>query len=147
MFFLSDLIPSDFIHVIRDAHVYHNHVRPLQEKLHNQPKPFPVCVMFSTSFTLYFDSFTCWPPNLLLVDFGDKSKNERYRFFCGCWFQAHRLWSSPEDWHEAGCLKSGDSHSFELFLLFEIRQVYGSVFLFRTPLDTITIIIYKRRLI
>jgi len=128
VFFLSDLIPGDFIHVIGDAHVYCNHVRPLQEQLHNQPKPFPVCVMFNTSFTLSFGSFTCWPPNLLLADFGDKSKKERYRFFCGCWFQAHRLWSSPEDWYEAGCLKSGDSHSFGLFLLFEMRQVCGSVF-------------------
>ncbi|KAH1252104.1 Bifunctional dihydrofolate reductase-thymidylate synthase [Glycine max] len=38
---VCDLIPGDFIHVIGDAHVYCNHVRPLQEQLHNQPKPFP----------------------------------------------------------------------------------------------------------
>ncbi|KAH1123625.1 hypothetical protein GLYMA_06G010600v4 [Glycine max] len=38
---VCDLIPGDFIHVIGDAHIYRNHVRPLQEQLHNQPKPFP----------------------------------------------------------------------------------------------------------
>ncbi|KAF2533286.1 hypothetical protein F2Q70_00033486 [Brassica cretica] len=36
------LVPGNFIHVIGDAHVYRNHVRPLQEQLENPPKPFPV---------------------------------------------------------------------------------------------------------
>ncbi|KAL0891516.1 hypothetical protein Bca101_015499 [Brassica carinata] len=39
---VCDLVPGDFIHVIADAHVYKNHVRPLQEQLENPPKPFPV---------------------------------------------------------------------------------------------------------
>uniref|UniRef100_A0A1J3DRZ4 Bifunctional dihydrofolate reductase-thymidylate synthase n=1 Tax=Noccaea caerulescens TaxID=107243 RepID=A0A1J3DRZ4_NOCCA len=39
---VCDLVPGDFIHVIGDAHVYRNHVRPLQEQLQNPPKPFPV---------------------------------------------------------------------------------------------------------
>ncbi|KAH1220109.1 Bifunctional dihydrofolate reductase-thymidylate synthase [Glycine max] len=39
---VCDLVPGDFIHVIGDAHVYRNHVRPLQEQLQNQPKPFPI---------------------------------------------------------------------------------------------------------
>ncbi|CAJ1973066.1 unnamed protein product [Sphenostylis stenocarpa] len=39
---VCDLIPGDFIHVIGDTHVYRNHVRPLQEQLHNLPKPFPI---------------------------------------------------------------------------------------------------------
>ncbi|XP_023634383.1 bifunctional dihydrofolate reductase-thymidylate synthase 2 isoform X2 [Capsella rubella] len=39
---VCDLVPGDFIHVIGDAHVYKNHVRPLQEQLENPPKPFPV---------------------------------------------------------------------------------------------------------
>ncbi|KAL0660315.1 hypothetical protein Bca4012_080900 [Brassica carinata] len=38
---VCDLVPGDFIHVIGDAHVYKNHVRPLQEQLENPPKPFP----------------------------------------------------------------------------------------------------------
>ncbi|XP_052733095.1 bifunctional dihydrofolate reductase-thymidylate synthase isoform X2 [Vigna angularis] len=38
---VCDLIPGEFIHVIGDTHVYRNHVRPLQEQLHNLPKPFP----------------------------------------------------------------------------------------------------------
>ncbi|XP_068480043.1 bifunctional dihydrofolate reductase-thymidylate synthase isoform X1 [Phaseolus vulgaris] len=38
---VCDLIPGDFIHAIGDTHVYSNHVRPLQEQLHNLPKPFP----------------------------------------------------------------------------------------------------------
>ncbi|XP_014505864.1 bifunctional dihydrofolate reductase-thymidylate synthase [Vigna radiata var. radiata] len=39
---VCDLVPGDFSHVIGDAHVYRNHVRPLQEQLQNQPKPFPI---------------------------------------------------------------------------------------------------------
>ncbi|GAU47467.1 hypothetical protein TSUD_90350 [Trifolium subterraneum] len=39
---VCDLVPGDFIHVIGDAHVYRNHVKPLQEQLQNLPKPFPI---------------------------------------------------------------------------------------------------------
>ncbi|KAI9124237.1 hypothetical protein K1719_005537 [Acacia pycnantha] len=39
---VCELVPGDFIHVIGDAHVYCNHVRPLQDQLQNQPRPFPV---------------------------------------------------------------------------------------------------------
>ncbi|OAY80334.1 putative bifunctional dihydrofolate reductase-thymidylate synthase [Ananas comosus] len=36
------LSPGEFIHVIGDAHVYRNHVVPLEEQLARQPKPFPI---------------------------------------------------------------------------------------------------------
>ncbi|KAF6144224.1 hypothetical protein GIB67_004897 [Kingdonia uniflora] len=39
---LSDLVPGNFVHVIGDAHVYANHIRPLQEQLQKLPKPFPL---------------------------------------------------------------------------------------------------------
>ncbi|XP_057456436.1 bifunctional dihydrofolate reductase-thymidylate synthase-like isoform X2 [Lotus japonicus] len=39
---VCDLVPGDFIHVIGDAHVYRNHVKPLQEQLQNLPRPFPI---------------------------------------------------------------------------------------------------------
>lgn len=39
---VCDLAPADFIHVIGDAHVYRNHVRPLEEQLQKLPKPFPI---------------------------------------------------------------------------------------------------------
>lgn len=39
---VCDLAPGDFIHVIGDAHVYRNHVRPLEEQLQKLPKPFPI---------------------------------------------------------------------------------------------------------
>ncbi|CAM6020824.1 unnamed protein product [Sphagnum balticum] len=39
---VCDLVPGDFIHVLGDAHVYKNHVEPLQAQLKNTPKPFPV---------------------------------------------------------------------------------------------------------
>ncbi|KAJ6927246.1 hypothetical protein NC651_011350 [Populus alba x Populus x berolinensis] len=39
---VCDLIPGDFVHVIGDAHVYHTHIRPLQEQLRKLPKPFPI---------------------------------------------------------------------------------------------------------
>lgn len=38
----AGLSPGEFIHVIGDAHVYRNHVVPLEEQLARQPKPFPV---------------------------------------------------------------------------------------------------------
>ncbi|MCD7456751.1 hypothetical protein HAX54_032989 [Datura stramonium] len=41
---VSDLVPGDFVHVIGDAHVYRNHVRPLQDQLQKLPRPFPVLV-------------------------------------------------------------------------------------------------------
>ncbi|KAF4361890.1 hypothetical protein G4B88_009262 [Cannabis sativa] len=36
------LVPGDFVHVLGDAHVYRNHVRPLQDQLQKLPKPFPI---------------------------------------------------------------------------------------------------------
>lgn len=39
---VCDLLPGDFIHVFGDAHVYRTHIRPLQDQLQKQPKPFPV---------------------------------------------------------------------------------------------------------
>ncbi|KAI7734661.1 hypothetical protein M8C21_019403 [Ambrosia artemisiifolia] len=38
---VCELVPGDFVHVLGDAHVYSTHVRPLQEQLQKQPKPFP----------------------------------------------------------------------------------------------------------
>ena len=35
------LAPGEFVHVLGDAHVYTNHVEPLQQQLKNQPRPFP----------------------------------------------------------------------------------------------------------
>lgn len=35
------LKPGDFVHVLGDAHVYANHVEPLQEQLRNKPKHLP----------------------------------------------------------------------------------------------------------
>ncbi|RZC44627.1 hypothetical protein C5167_037574 [Papaver somniferum] len=39
---VCDLVPGDFIHVIGDAHIYNNHIKPLQLQLQKLPKPFPV---------------------------------------------------------------------------------------------------------
>lgn len=38
----TGLKPGDFVHVIGDAHVYRTHVKPLEEQILKQPKPFPV---------------------------------------------------------------------------------------------------------
>lgn len=32
---------GDFIHVLGDAHVYLNHIKPLQTQLQREPRPFP----------------------------------------------------------------------------------------------------------
>lgn len=37
---------GDFVHVIGDAHVYRTHVKPLEEQIQKQPKPFPVNIFF-----------------------------------------------------------------------------------------------------
>ena len=38
---MCGLRPGDFVHVLGDAHVYLNHVQPLQEQLANAPRAFP----------------------------------------------------------------------------------------------------------
>ncbi|KAL5704715.1 hypothetical protein ACHQM5_023104 [Ranunculus cassubicifolius] len=53
---VCDLVPGDFIHVIGDAHVYRNHVRPLQNQLEKLPKPFPILKIESKKKDI--DSFT-----------------------------------------------------------------------------------------
>merc|ERR1712058_149442 len=35
------LKPGEFIHTLGNAHVYNNHVEPLQEQLKRQPRQFP----------------------------------------------------------------------------------------------------------
>ncbi|KAL2468432.1 Bifunctional dihydrofolate reductase-thymidylate synthase 1 [Forsythia ovata] len=39
---VCDLSPGDFVHVIGDAHIYRTHIRPLQDQLLKQPRPFPM---------------------------------------------------------------------------------------------------------
>ncbi|KAL8577730.1 hypothetical protein ACOMHN_065547 [Nucella lapillus] len=38
---ITGLKPGDFVHTMGDAHVYVNHVEPLQEQLKREPRPFP----------------------------------------------------------------------------------------------------------
>ena len=75
---MSDLVPGDFIHVIGDAHVYRNHVRPLEEQLQNLPKPFPVSVLMFKVITwsdavgkisTFWHSFNCIYAFCLLTTF------------------------------------------------------------------------------
>eukprot|EP00051_Salpingoeca_urceolata_P031594 m.12168 g.12168 ORF g.12168 m.12168 type:complete len:320 (+) comp4193_c0_seq1:192-1151(+) len=35
------LRPGDFVHTLGDAHVYLNHVEPLQQQMEREPRPFP----------------------------------------------------------------------------------------------------------
>lgn len=46
---ICDLKPGDFVHVLGDAHVYKNHVEPLEQQLKNIPKPFPVLKINTTN--------------------------------------------------------------------------------------------------
>ena len=41
---VTGLKPGEFVHVIGDAHVYLNHVEPLQTQLARDPRPFPSSV-------------------------------------------------------------------------------------------------------
>ena len=42
---VTGLKPGEFIHTIGDAHVYLNHIEPLQEQLKRSPRPFPKIFM------------------------------------------------------------------------------------------------------
>ncbi|KAF6020401.1 TYMS [Bugula neritina] len=42
---ITKLQPGDFVHCLGDAHVYNNHISPLQEQLQRQPRPFPKLVI------------------------------------------------------------------------------------------------------
>lgn len=39
---VCDLKPGEFIHNMGNAHVYKNHVEPLQQQLERNPRPFPI---------------------------------------------------------------------------------------------------------
>jgi len=39
---ITGLKAGDFVHTLGDAHVYLNHIEPLQEQVQRAPKPFPV---------------------------------------------------------------------------------------------------------
>ncbi|KMZ60393.1 Thymidylate synthase, Dihydrofolate reductase [Zostera marina] len=39
---VCDLVPGDLVHVLGDAHVYTNHIKPLETQLEKHPKPFPI---------------------------------------------------------------------------------------------------------
>ena len=41
IFLNQQVLSGDFIHTLGDAHVYNNHVTPLQEQLARAPRPFP----------------------------------------------------------------------------------------------------------
>ena len=38
---VTDLKPGEFVHVLADAHVYHNHFEQVKEQLSRKPKPLP----------------------------------------------------------------------------------------------------------
>ncbi|XP_067935146.1 thymidylate synthase-like [Watersipora subatra] len=42
---VTGLKPGDFVHSLGDAHVYLNHIEPLQEQLKREPRPFPKLVI------------------------------------------------------------------------------------------------------
>ncbi|KAG5557042.1 hypothetical protein RHGRI_007330 [Rhododendron griersonianum] len=54
---VCDLVPGEFVHVIGDAHVYLNHMRPLQEQLKKLPKPFPASILKINPQKKDIDSF------------------------------------------------------------------------------------------
>ncbi|ETL93566.1 thymidylate synthase [Phytophthora nicotianae P10297] len=54
---VTGLKPGEFIHVIGDAHVYLNHVEPLQKQLTRTPRPFPTLLVNPEKVTS-IDDFT-----------------------------------------------------------------------------------------
>ncbi|GMF62282.1 unnamed protein product [Phytophthora fragariaefolia] len=54
---VTGLKPGEFVHVIGDAHVYLNHVEPLQKQLTRTPRPFPT-LLINPEKTTSIDGFT-----------------------------------------------------------------------------------------
>lgn len=54
---VTGLKPGEFVHVIGDAHVYLNHVEPLQKQLTRMPRPFPT-LHINPGKTSSIDDFT-----------------------------------------------------------------------------------------
>uniref|UniRef100_A0AAV1TMT0 Bifunctional dihydrofolate reductase-thymidylate synthase n=1 Tax=Peronospora matthiolae TaxID=2874970 RepID=A0AAV1TMT0_9STRA len=54
---VAGLKPGEFIHVIGDAHVYLNHVEPLQKQILRVPRPFPT-LYINPEKTTSIDDFT-----------------------------------------------------------------------------------------
>ncbi|KAG2526443.1 hypothetical protein JM16_003834 [Phytophthora kernoviae] len=54
---VAGLKPGEFIHIIGDAHVYLNHVEPLQKQLTRTPRPFPT-LHINPDKTTSIDDFT-----------------------------------------------------------------------------------------
>ena len=57
---VTQLTPGELIIVLGDAHVYTNHVAPLQAQLLNAPSPFPVCPPLALASNT--DVFVCMTP-------------------------------------------------------------------------------------
>ena len=52
---VTNLKPGEFVHAIGDAHIYLNHVTPLQEQIKRSPMAFPVLFINPTKMDI--DSF------------------------------------------------------------------------------------------
>lgn len=46
---VCDLKAGDFVHTIGDCHVYLNHIKPLEEQLKREPRPFPTLKINTTT--------------------------------------------------------------------------------------------------
>jgi thymidylate synthase len=76
--YVCGLKPGDFIHVLGDAHVYSNHVDPLQQQLQRNPREFPRLLIrkgqASNGFGLYdfgindFELIGYEPHSLIAMD-------------------------------------------------------------------------------
>ena len=54
---VTGLRPGDFVHVLGDAHVYNNHVQPLQEQLRRTPRAFPTLKINARNSIKEIDDF------------------------------------------------------------------------------------------
>ncbi|KAJ7555237.1 hypothetical protein O6H91_05G027800 [Diphasiastrum complanatum] len=60
---VCDLVPGDFVHILGDAHVYKNHIEPLQHQVIRVPKPFPILEISTSNKDI--DSFKAVDFNLI----------------------------------------------------------------------------------
>ncbi len=121
--FAPDLVPGDFIHVLGDAHVYKNHVEPLQAQLKNTPKPFPVSFWFFDYCPIYF----CCPrfPTGIHISFWLWSFGLHWQWNWVKDQTTHLGWSAASGLHTTAMMFPGSKYAHVLSYPVDVVEIWN----------------------